>query len=70
MRYVARLSVNVDPSIATVVVDCVPVQRGSGGLLVLNVGDYVLENAALTRRATTRTETEELELAAISSHLD
>jgi tetratricopeptide (TPR) repeat protein len=41
--YVARLSVSVDPGAASVVVDGVPVQLGTSGVLVLEVGDHVLE---------------------------
>jgi tetratricopeptide (TPR) repeat protein len=52
--YVARLSVNVDPGAAAVVVDGVPVQIGSSRLLVLNVGDHVLEFRAPGRTAERR----------------
>ncbi|MDB4977298.1 MAG: hypothetical protein JWN48_5639 [Myxococcaceae bacterium] len=41
--FVARLSVAVEPGVATVVVDGVPVQLGAQGNLVLEVGDHTLE---------------------------
>jgi hypothetical protein len=52
--YVARVHVEVNPAIATVIVDGVPVQPGPGGVLLLQVGDRSLEFRAPGRSSERR----------------
>jgi hypothetical protein len=52
--YVARLSVEIDPAVATVLLDGVPVKLDQGGTLVVKVGDHVLEFRAPGRLAEKR----------------
>jgi tetratricopeptide (TPR) repeat protein len=41
--YVARIALDINPGVATVIVDGVPVELGMGGVLILQVGDHNLE---------------------------
>jgi hypothetical protein len=52
--YVARISLEVNPGVATVVVDGMPMQIAPGGALLLQVGDHNLEFRAPGRLAETR----------------
>ena len=52
--YVARINVDLNPDVATVVVDGIPVQLGMGGILVLQVGDHNLEFRAPGRQVEKR----------------
>jgi hypothetical protein len=52
--YIARINLEVNPGVATVVVDGMPVQMPPGGTLLLQVGDHNLEFRAPGRLAETR----------------
>lgn len=52
--YVARVSLELKPDMATVLVDGTPVQIAPGGTLLLQVGDHYLEFRAPGRVAQTR----------------
>jgi len=52
--YVARLNLEVDPGAASVVLDGVPVELGATGVLVVEVGDHMLEFRAPGRLAEKR----------------